>query len=1231
MSNQRSSKSKRERGVILTAKGWYKLQQAIQTVESEQNWGQRLTREQLSDRTGLSLQTISRVLKRVEGVDRLSLEYFFRGFDLQLVQGDCAPPVSPFEALTQQKNLHDWGDAHTSWAAAADVSLFFGREVELAQLQQMILEEQCRLVAITGIGGIGKSSLAVKFAQQVQTEFKVIIWRSLSNAPPLDGLLKGILSFLLQVQGKDPLIPAHLDDKFAVLIESLQQQRCLLILDNAETVLSGGRPAGQYRSGYENYGQLLRLMGDVLHQSCLLLTSREKPKEVALLEGEKLPVRSLQLQGLSLPEGRSLFQTKGNFTGTDAEWSRLVEHYRGNPLALKLVAALTCEFLNGNITRVVDYIELGMAVFGDIRDLLTRQFERLSAPEQELILWLAINREPMSEASLSEDIVMGYRRFSPGEAAPTLLDAIQSLLRRSLIEQTSTGFTLQPVVMEYVTDRFVEQVCAELREWGIANGEWEKNQHSPFTLYSPLPTPRLTSHALLKATAKDFICETQIRLIVQPVLECLMTQLGSQQRVEQRLQELLSQLQVSQQSGYGAGNLLNLLVCLKANLQNRDFSNLTVRQADLRRVSLVGANFQNTHFVQSAFAESLNAVVSVAFSPDGSLLATGDVSGAIAIWRTIDGQQLLSLNEHQGWVWSVCFSPDGLRFASGSADGTVRLWQTSNGQCLRILQGHTDWVWSVKFTLDGQRLVSGSADSSVRLWEVKTGICQKVLQSNGGAIAAIAVSPDGQWFASGNADGTVSLWSLPNNKLFKTLKGHKKGVLSVSFSPDGEFLASGSEDLTGRLWNIQTGQCFHTLQGHDGAIWSIAFSVDGSAVASGSDDTTVRLWSVQTGQCLRTLQGHTSWVHSVQFSPNGDILASGSVDFSVRLWDVASGRCNKVLQGHHNGVWSVSFNPTGQFLASGSSDAMLRLWDMEQGTCVQMLRGHPSWVRSLCFSPTENLLASVNLDLAIRLWDVSTGQCSKLLQGHTSSIRQISFSPDGQTLVSGGFDNTVRCWDVQTGECLHVLQKHTSWVFSVCFHPNGQIIASSSDDASIRVWNVQTGECLQVLQGHTSAVWSVAFSPISPPPHQGAARGILASGSFDGSIRVWDVQTGDCLQILQGHTDGIRCVAFSPQGDLIASSGNDNSVRLWSVKTHQCLHVLQEHTREVWAVSFSPDGTIVASGSQDETIKLWQVQSGQCIKTLRGDRLYEGMNIAGVTGLTEAQKATLRSLGAIHR
>lgn len=1205
--------------MILTAIGWQKLHQAMRTAEADHNWGQRFTREQLSERTGLSLQTIARILKRETAVDRQSIECFLRGFALPLSPGDSAPPTSPFEelALRQRNARHDWGNA-------IGVATFYGRERVLAQLQPWLVEDGCRLVALLGIGGIGKSALAVKLGMQMQAEFDIIVWRSLQNAPLLADLLASVLQFLLPIQTTDPAIASHLDGRLTALMNCLQQQRCLLILDNVETIFQNGHAAGQYRPGYESYGTLLRSVGEVPHRSCVLLTSREKPREVALLQGEQAPVRSLVLEGLDTAAGQQIIQSKGQFIGTETEWQQLIRHYGGNPLALKMVAAVVQEFLAGRIVDVLPYIEQGRAVFSDIRDLLARQFDRLSPAEQEVILWLAINREPMSAIALSADILTAA-------AKRALPDTIQSLLRRSMVEPSSAGFSLQPVVMEYVTEWLVEQVCDEI-----------KAERDPGIVKSTLPTAAqrpdllLQTHALMKAQSKDFIREAQLRLILQPILESLLAELRSPRHLEQRFQELLSQFKgsppaialaenqapsPSPPSGYGPGNLLNLLIALNTDLQNWDFSHLTLRQADLRRVSLAGVTFQNAHFERSAFAESLSGVVSIAFSPDGARLATGDVSGTIRLWRVSDRQQLLELQEHSGWVWSVWFSPDGSMFASGSADGSVRLWQTDSGQCLRVLRGHTDWVWSVKFSPDGLTLASGSADGSVRLWSVPSGVCQQVLQGERGVIAAIGISPDGGLLASGNADGSVGLWSLPEGRLTQVLTGHSKAVLSVSFSPTGALLASGSEDQTGRLWEMATGECLTLLSGHHGGLWGIAFSPDGATLASGSDDTTVRLWDGPTGRCLRTLQGHTSWIHAVQFSPDGLILASGSVDFSVRLWDLPSGQCSTVLQGHHNGVWDVSFSPAAPLrLASGSSDAAVRLWDVEQGVCMRSLWGHPSWARSVCFSPDGTLLASINLDPVIRLWDVQTGRSRRLLRGHTNSIRWIRFSPTGQQLVSGGFDCSVRLWDVHTGRCLRVFQAHTSWVFGVCFHPSHPVIASGSDDTSVRIWDTQTGDCLRVLQGHRSAVWSVAFSPSGE---------VLVSGSFDGSVRVWDPQTGACLQTLSGHTSGVRCVACSPQGHLIASTGNDNSVRLWNPRTGQCVHVLQAHSREVWAVSFSPDGRLIASGSQDETIKLWDVESGQCLKTLRPARLYEGMSIVGATGLTEAQKLTLKALGAL--
>lgn len=347
-------------------------------------------------------------------------------------------------------------------------------------------------------------------------------------------------------------------------------------------------------------------------------------------EGQERSARTLLLKGLNPEAGRELFHYKGILAGTESEWSRLVAHYRGNPLALKLVAAATQELFNGRITEVLNYVQQGLAVFDDIRDLLQRQFDRLSEMEQEMIVWLAINREPNSLVELSRDIVTPISRRR-------LPDAIQSLLRRSLIEKEGERFFLQPVVLEYVTDQFVQSVSEEMAT----------------------QTPeRLRTHALIKALAKDYVREMQKRLIVEPISEQLLMQFGNPQAIEQQLKAMLEQQQQQalRPPNYIAGNLLNLLVHLQSDLRGCDFSELTVWQADLRQVNLAGVNFRNADLATSVFAETLSSVSSVSFNPDGSLLATGDVEGKICIWRVVDGKQVLTLQGHTGWSRAVTFS-----------------------------------------------------------------------------------------------------------------------------------------------------------------------------------------------------------------------------------------------------------------------------------------------------------------------------------------------------------------------------------------------------------------------------------------------------------------------------------------------------------------------------------------------------------------------------------------------
>ncbi|WP_375472719.1 NB-ARC domain-containing protein, partial [uncultured Nostoc sp.] len=614
--------------------------------------------------------------------------------------------------LNITQNRQDWGEA-------PGVCVFYGRVAELSGLRQWLIEDNCQLVAILGMGGIGKTTLSVKLAKEVQENFEYLIWRSLRNAPPVAEMLANLIGFLSDDRETD--LPESVDGKVTLLIHYLRERRCLVVFDNTETILQEGDRAGQYRQEYKDYGQLLRRVGEEPHQSCLVLTSREKPKEFAPLEGKASPVRTLSLVGLGETEGQEILQDKGLF-GSQQEWVKLVEKYSGNPLALKLVSEPIRELFDGDIAA---FLAEGEIIFGDTRNLLDQQFKRLSEIEKEIIYWLAIKRELVSLDELLNDLV---RTLSKRE----VMEALESLRRRSLIEQRTALFTLQSVVMEYMTDQLIEQICHEITTCNIR---------------------LFISHALMEATAKDYIRNTQITLIIKPIIDRLSTIFRYARNIEHHLyQILLSLRQIPQTAGYAGGNLLNILCQLQIDFSGYDFSNLTIWQAYLQGVNLHRVNFANADLAKSVFSETLVSVSSVAFSPNGKLLATGDADGKTYLWQVDDGKLLFTCIGHSSWVKSVAFSPDGQTLASGSDDQTVKLWDVRDGKCLKTLQEHSNWVRSVAFSPDGQTLASGSEDQTVKLWNVHSGKCLITLQGNTNRIMSVAFSPDGQTLASGCDD-----------------------------------------------------------------------------------------------------------------------------------------------------------------------------------------------------------------------------------------------------------------------------------------------------------------------------------------------------------------------------------------------------------------------------------------------------------------------------------------------
>ncbi|HBB33653.1 MAG TPA: hypothetical protein DDZ80_24965 [Cyanobacteria bacterium UBA8803] len=1106
----------------------------------------------------------------------------------------------PFVGGKNTNSRQDWGEA-------IDVSFFYGRTQELATLTQAIIQDRCRLISLLGMGGIGKTALAVKLAQQIwttppqreQDEFEYIIWRSLRNAPTLETLLAELVPFLSNQQ--------ETKAEMSRLLRYLRTSRCMLILDNWETILDVGS-IGQYRPGYERYGELLKVIGETAHQSCLIITSREKPAEMVALEG-LVSVHSMQLRGT--PEvAVALFQNK-KLSGSDTQKQELGDRYGNNPLALKIVTTSIQDLFDGDIGK---FLEEDTALFNGICHLLDQQFHRLSPLERTIMYWLAINREWTTIAELQSDIV-------PAVSKANLLAALAGLNGRSLIEKKSGSYTQQPVVMEYVTEQFIEQVCAELATDGITDVTDKLNKLTNTTSVTRSAILFIT-HALIKTTVKDYIRESQCRLILGAIAAQLRTNFTSAKAIEQQLQQILAQLRASETtlSGYGGGNLINLCHELKIDLTGYDFSGLTIGQAYLQKVNLHHVNFTHSNFSKSVFTQTFGSALSLAFSPDGKLLAIGDSDGVVHLWQVVDSKLLLTLTGNTNWIQSVAFSPDGQTLASGSLDQTVRLWDTRTGRCLKTLV-EPDLIFSVAWSPDGQTLASSSQDQTVRLWDIRTGNCVRILQGYSNLVYSVAWSPDGHTLATGSRDKIARLWDTRTGECLKTLEGHTNPVNSVAWSPDGQTLASGSSDQTIKLWDISTGNCYRTLLGHTNRVFSVAWSPDGQTLASSSSDQTVKLWDTHTGKCLRTLLGHTDLVYSVAWSPDGYTLASGSSNQMVRLWDIRTGSWIRTFHGYSNSVYTVAWSSDGQILASGSHDCQVRLWDIHTGQCLKTLT-ESNFVVSVAWSPNRQTLASSSQDCTLKLWDTCTGNCIRILEGHTNWVWSVAWSPDGQILASGGSDDqTIRLWDTLTGKCLNTLRGHTDWVCSVAWSPDGQTLVSGSMDQTVKLWDICTGQCLKTLEGHTNGIYSVAWSPDGQT---------LASGSCDQTVRLWDSHTGQCLKILQGHTDWVWSVAWSSDEQIFASGSQDQTIKLWDIHAGKCLTTLQGHTNSVNSVAWSPDAKILASGSRDETIKLWDVKTGECLKTLRAKRPYEGMNITGIRGITEAQKVTLKALGAVE-
>jgi WD40 repeat protein/serine/threonine protein kinase len=582
-----------------------------------------------------------------------------------------------------------------------------------------------------------------------------------------------------------------------------------------------------------------------------------------------------------------------------------------------------------------------------------------------------------------------------------------------------------------------------------------------------------------------------------------------------------------------------------------------------------------------------DSLTSVAFSPDGSLLATASWDGTAKLWDGITGQERLTLRAHPKYVVNaVAFSPDGRGLATAGADGTAKLWDTATGREVLVFDGRDGPVEGVAFHPDGRRIATAAREGTIRMWDVGSGRSLSTwrvgepascvaFSPDGGRIAACGgrtvdirkpaggallsiladrqavwravFSPDGSRMATAGAENIAKVWDASTGRETLQVAGGQSRFTSVAFSPDSKWLGIASDNGTATVRDLAAGREFLTLRSGLAGLKSVVFSPDGKSLAGGSQNGTAKVWDLSDRGEWLTFHARGRVVDAA-FSPDGTRFATANGDGAIEIRDAATGRIVLTMRGHERAVTSVQFSAQGKYLASGSVDGAAKLWAPSDGSELRTFRGHKAEVWCVSFSPDSSRLATASADRTIRVWDVTSGRELITLR-QEEQAPCAAFTPDGERIIAASADNTFTIWDAKTGRQVLVWRAALNRpITALALSPDGREIAAASGNM-VGVWSASTGRNVTTLHPGPGFVAKVRFSSDGRQ---------LAAVSYDASVTVWDTRTWTEALQLRVRDRRPEVLAFSPDGRRLLTGGAEGIVSVYALEIHDLLEVARK-------------------------------------------------------------------------